>query len=255
MSSDLVLFEKKEGIATLRLNRVDKKNALNGEMIDALEHYTHEIKKDDSIDIAILKGKGDTFCTGADLKWFSEAGEMEELKRMDRIKAFPRFLKCWHQLPQTTITTGHGFLYGGALGLLAISDFVLLSQNSRLRLSEVVLGLLPASIAPYLIHRMGISRAKSLMLSADAFTADQAFTYGLSDYVVPFEQLQVTEDQLVDKLRLSPGDTRKSLKRYLHGLEEVGFTDEMIEYSATALSDALATENAQQFIQAMFKGK
>lgn len=253
--TDLVLLEKSNGIATLRLNRAEKKNALNGEMIDALDFYAQQIKNDESIDIVILKGKGDVFCSGADLKWFKEAADMEFNQRIERVKALPRFLKTWYELPQTTISTGHGFMYGGALGLLAISDYVILDQKSRLRLSEVVLGLIPASIAPYLVLRMGHARAKSLMLSADAFTADQALHFGLADYVVPFEQLKVFEDQLVEKLQMSPASTRKMLKNYMKGLSNFEISDELVDYSAKALSEAVGTETAQQFIETLFRGK
>ncbi|HAM99458.1 MAG TPA: hypothetical protein DCQ26_12695 [Marinilabiliales bacterium] len=246
--TDLIQLEKNNSILTVWLNRPEKKNALNAEMISSLMQLTQELQNDESTDIVILKGKGDCFCAGADLSWFKEAAGMPEKERVETLKALPIFLKTWNHLPQTTITVGHGYLYGGALGLLAVSDFVILDQNSHLRLSEVLLGLIPASISPYLIKRMGFKRSKALMLGAESINAQLALAYGLVDKIGPSEKLPEIEERLIANIQKSAMQTRRMLKNYLFQIVNKEFNDELVEFSAKALSKAIDTEIAKEFI-------
>ena len=129
--TNLIEIEKNDNVLTVRLNRPEKKNALNGEMINALMQIAQDLKTDKHTDIVVLKGKGDSFCAGADLCWFKKAADLPENERIEILKELSVFLRTWSRLPQTTITIAHGFLYGGALGLMAVSDFVILDQNSN----------------------------------------------------------------------------------------------------------------------------
>jgi methylglutaconyl-CoA hydratase len=250
MMTELIHLEKKDSILTVWLNRPQKKNALNAQMIQGLMQIAQELQNDESTDIVILKGRGDCFCAGADLEWFKRAIDLPENERVQILKALPIFLRTWNHLPQTTITVGHGFLYGGALGLLAVSDFVILEQNSHLRLSEVLIGVIPASIAPYLIKRMGFKRSKSLMLSAEAFNAQLALAYGLADKIGSLDKLEEIEHRLIENIQRSDKQTRRILKKFLFNVVNKEINEELSEYTAKALSDALGTEMAQKQIDA-----
>jgi len=253
--TDLIQLEKEGDILTVRLNRPDKKNALNAEMIFALMELAKDLENDKTTDIVVLKGKGDSFCAGADLCWFKSAADLEAKERIEQLKVLPMFLRTWHRLPQTTITVGHGYLYGGALGLLAVSDFVILEQNSHLRLSEVLLGLIPASIAPFLVRRMGFKRSKALMLSAEAFNAQLALAYGLADKISTIEKLLETEKSLIANIQRSAPETRRMLKKFMFDIVYKPINDEVAEMSANALSESINTEIAQEFIHAFSENK
>lgn len=248
--SKLILLEKNKNILTVRLNRPDKKNALNAEMINELMLLVKDLEKDKETDIVVLKGKGDSFCAGADLCWFKNAANLQEEARLEQLKVLSIFLRAWNRLPQTTITVGHGYLYGGALGLLAVSDFVILEQSSHMRLSEVLLGLIPASIAPYLIRRMGFKRSKALMLSAEAFNAQLALAYGLADKIAPSERLLEVETNLIENIQRSAPETRRMLKSFMFDIVHNPVDDNLIDKSAQALSDSINTEIAEEFINA-----
>jgi methylglutaconyl-CoA hydratase len=248
--TDLIQIEKTKNVMTVRLNRPEKRNALNAEMIEGLMNLANDLQNDLTTDIVILKGKGDSFCAGADLCWFKRAADLPEKERIEALKALPIFLRTWNRLPQTTITVGHGFLYGGALGLLAVSDFVILDQSSHLRLSEVLLGVIPASIAPYLIRRMGFKRSKALMLSAEAINAQLALAYGLADKIGTTDKLMEIEQRLIENIQRSAPETRRMLKRYLFNIVNMEFNEELMEISAKGLSEALDTDIAKEFIQA-----
>ncbi len=253
--TDLIQLEKNNSILTVWLNRPEKMNALNAEMIKGLMNLTQRLQNDNTTDIVILKGRGECFCAGADISWFREASMMEESERIETLKALPEFLKTWNRLPQTTITIGHGYLYGGALGLLAVSDFVILDQNSHLRLSEVLLGLIPASISPYLIRRMGFKRSKALMLGAESFNAQLALAYGLVDKIGPSEKLAEIEERLIANIQRSAPETRKLLKKFLFTVVNREINDELVEMSARTLSEALDTDIAREFIGTFSKKK
>lgn len=253
--TDLIQLEKEGNVLTVRLNRPDKKNALNAEMIFGLMELAKELENDRSTDIVVLKGKGDSFCAGADLCWFKSAAELEDKERIEQLKVLSVFLRTWHRLPQTTITVGHGYLYGGALGLLAVSDFVILEQNSHLRLSEVLLGLIPASIAPFLVRRMGFKRSKALMLSAEAFNAQLALAYGLADKITTTEKLLEAEKSLIQNIQQSAPETRRMLKKFMFDIVYKPIDSEVAEMSANALSESINTEIAQEFINAFSENK
>lgn len=254
MNKELEL-SKDKNILTVRLNRPEKKNALNANMIDTLMALVDDLEKDTSVDIVVLKGKGDSFCAGADLCWFKTAAEMEESARIEQLKKLSIFLRAWHRLPQTTITVGHGYLYGGALGLLAVSDFVILEQHSHLRLSEVLLGLIPASIAPFLVRRMGFKRSKALMLSAEAFSAQIALAYGLADKIAPAEKILETEQHLIENIQHSAPETRRLLKRFMFDIVYKPIDSEVAEMSANALSESINSDIAKEFIQAFYENR
>lgn len=248
--TDLIQLERNNNVLTVRLNRPEKKNALNGEMIVGLLEIAKELQEDEETDIVVLKGKGDSFCAGADLCWFKKASDLPEPERIETLKILSVFLRTWNRLPQTTITIGHGFLYGGALGLMAVSDFVILDENSHLRLSEVLLGLIPASIAPYLIKRMGFKRSKSLMLSAEAFNAQLALAYGLADKIAPTEKLLEVEERLISNIQRSAKETRRMLKKFMFSIVNMEINEEVSQLSAQAISDSINTDIAQEFILA-----
>lgn len=251
--TDLVKLEKKGNVLTVILNRPHKKNALNGEMIRTLMELAGALQNDNDTDVVVLKGKGDSFCAGADLCWFKKASELPEKESIETLKELSVFLRTWNRLPQTTITVGHGFLYGGALGLMAVSDFVILDQNSHLRLSEVLLGLIPASIAPFLIRRMGFKRTKALILSAEAFNAQVALAYGLADKIAPTDQLLEIEQRLIANIQRSSKETRRMAKQFLFNIVNHEINEEMSQISATAIAGAIQTKTAQESFKSFYE--
>lgn len=250
MSTNLIQLDKNGNVLTVRLNRPDKKNALNSHMITELMNLAQKLKTDESTDVLILKGNGDSFCAGADLCWFKKAADLPEKERIETLNKLSIFLRIWNRLPQTTITVGHGYLYGAALGLLAVSDFVILEQHCHLRLSEVILGLIPASIAPFLIKRIGFKRSKALMLSAEAFNAQLALAYGLADKIAPADRLLETETRLVENIQRSDHETRKMVKEFMFNIVNKEINQEISELSAKALSRSINSDIAQEFIHA-----
>ncbi len=251
--TNFIELEQNKGILTVWLNRPDKKNALNDEMILALQDLADNLKDDTTVDIVILKGRGDIFCAGADFCWFKKAADLPEEERVASLKILSVLMRTWSRLPQTTITVGHGYMYGGALGLLAVSDFVILEQTSHLRLSEVLIGIYPATIAPYLIKRMGFKRSKALMLSAEPFNAQLALAYGLADKIAPADRMAEIEDQLIKNLQKSDASTRRALKQYMFEIVNKPINDDLTDFSAQSLSNILDSEIAREFIYGFSK--
>lgn len=248
-------LDRNNNILTVRLNRPEKRNALNANMISALMDIAKELEHDKDTDIVVLKGNGDSFCAGADLFWFKNVADLDEKERIEQLKILSVFLSTWHFLPQTTITVGHGNLYGGAIGLLAVSDFVILEQDSHLRLSEVLLGLIPASIAPFLIRKIGFKQSKALMLSAEVFTAQLALSYGLADKIAPDEKIIETENRLIENIQRSAPETRRLLKKYMFDIVCKPVDMELAQMSAIALSDSINSDIARENINAFYEDR
>ncbi len=191
--------------AYIVLNRPEKRNAINGDMaleiISALQYADSE----DNIRVVILSGAGKIFCAGADLEWMGTEAKDKE----DYTDLLATLFDSVYRFPKPLIAIVHGKLIGGAIGLAAGADFVLAEKNSGFCFSEVRLGLIPATISPYIIRRIGEFRARQLMSTALLFDASVAFSAGLVDKMGEMEELEAYKDYLCKEISMNaPGATR-----------------------------------------------
>jgi len=173
---------KTEGaVARIMLNRPDRHNALTPELILELDQALDEFSLMDELLFVVLSGNGRSFCAGADLHWFSGSEERTLEENTAQYKMLADVLLKLFQLPQITIATVHGNVFGGGIGLMATCDFVLANPFTRFMFSEVKLGLLPATILPFIVKRLSIQYLRKWILTASMFNATEAFQSGLVD--------------------------------------------------------------------------
>ena len=219
------------GVATLTLNRPDKHNALNGELIAELYDAAEKLAADDDVRIVVLTGAGKSFCAGGDFNWFASNVEKTRSERVAQSATLARLLRRLDPLPNPLIGRITGPAYGGGVG----------ADGARFGLTEVKLGLLPANISPYVVARIGKVHSRETMLSGALFDTARAERIGLLTEVVAPGDLDATVHRVVhDHLQAAPGavaDT-KALIAYVasHDLET-----NMI-YTADRLADAWETE-------------
>ncbi len=179
-TTDLVTVEATpDGVATLTLNRAAKKNAFNAEMIDALSQALDTLHQADGVRIVFVQGAGTTFSAGADLDWMQGAFERTESDNVEDAYALAKALKALHDLPALTVALVQGGAYGGGAGLVAACDVAVASADAKFGFTEVRLGIIAATISPYVVAAVGPRVAKRLFATGQSFGAEEAKAWGL----------------------------------------------------------------------------
>lgn len=170
-------------VVWVTLNRPDSKNAMNQQMVLDLLTAFETIRSNRDIRAIVLSGSGHTFCAGGDIKEMAAAFQNPALSAQASSAEFDRLLQLVNTMPQVVIAMIEGAAMGGGFGLVCVSDIAVTTETARFGLPEVRLGLVPALISPYVIERVGLTRARQLMLMGERFTGDKALEYGLVHYV------------------------------------------------------------------------
>ena len=188
MATELVQLSFKGSIATIVLNRAAKLNALNAEMLDALETYADELDRNQDVRVVLLAGTGKAFCVGADIYEWSDLSPLEMGRRWirDGHRIFARIAR----LPQPVIAVLNGYTFGGGLELALAADLRLAAEGVQLSFPEVKLGIIPGwGGTQRLAQLIGPSRAKQMIFSGERVAAEQAETWGLVNEVTPADKL------------------------------------------------------------------
>lgn len=199
--SDSVLFSVDErGVATVTLNRPEKHNAFDDALIAELSATFDNIAADDNIRAMILASEGKSFCAGADLNWMRRMAEYGYEENLKDANALADMLWKLNFMPKPTIARVQGAAFGGAVGLVACCDMAVGSKLSKFCLSEVKLGLVPATISPYVIDAIGARLSRRYFTTAEVFSSQQAYEMGLLSESVTEEELDGKINDLIEKI-------------------------------------------------------
>lgn len=245
----LQITKDARGVVQVALNAPDKRNALSGQMIADLTALAADLATDPAVRVVVLAGMGTTFCAGGDLTWMQAQINADRATRMLEATKLAQMLRALNEMPKPLIGRIHGGAYGGGVGLVAICDCALAADSTRFGLTETKLGLIPATISPYVIARMGEGAARQVFMSARIFGADDAQRLGLIAGSVPQSALDdAVEAEVLPYLSTAPGavERAKALARSLGPRID----DTTIRHSIEALADAWETEEARLGIAA-----
>jgi len=184
IKNSTILTEIKGSTATIWLNRPDKHNALNIEMLSGFLIALQHINSSQAVRIIIIRGKGKTFCSGADLNWMQHSSVLTPAENYSECEVLARCFFELYNSPKVTLCLVHGSSIGGGNGFAAASDICVSENSTIFAFSEVRVGLVPATIAPYVIRKTGRAKAMELMLTGRKFTAEQAAEWGLVNLVI-----------------------------------------------------------------------
>lgn len=247
------MIEINGAVATLTLNRPEVHNALNMQMIRQLRKAIESLEGSRELRIVVLRSNGKDFSAGADLNWMREgqkqtAGQLES-ESMELADLF-RLISETHLLVLSAL---QGHVLGGANGLVAASDIVIAENTARFAFSEVKLGLVPATIAPYILRKAGYSRTSELMLSGRSFDAETARLAGLVHHVCEEGTLQDKTDQVLRELLSNGPEAMKGIKELLRTLESGQYNNEIQEYTAGVLARVRISPEGQEGMNAFFE--
>lgn len=194
------------GVATLTLARADKHNAMSEQMLDELTAAAGQIAQDNAIRVVVLAAEGRSFCAGGDLAWMRAQMDMDAATRSAQAGKLAYMLQALDQLPQPVIGRIHGNAFGGGVGMASVCDVAIGADTVLMGLTETRLGLIPATIGPYVIARMGAARARRVFMSARRFDAQEAAELGLLARAVAPEALDAAvEAEVTPYLSCAPG--------------------------------------------------
>ncbi|MBB3316285.1 methylglutaconyl-CoA hydratase [Rhizobium sp. BK181] len=252
MPETLMISIDERGVARLTLAREDKHNAMSAGMIDELTEAANALGSDRNVRVIVLAGAGKSFCAGGDLEWMSAQFQASRAERIAEARRLAMMFKALNEVPKPLVGSVHGSAFGGGVGLISVCDTVIASETARFGLTEVRLGLIPATISPYVVARIGSSAARSLFASGRTFEASHAKSIGLVASVVPLGDLEwAINQEVAEFLAASPqaAARAKALARSL----ATPITDEIIDNVITQLADTWETEEAQAGIAAFFE--
>ena len=240
-------------IARINLNRPDRHNALILEMIAELDQVLDLVSEREDLLFVLLSGNGRSFCAGADLNWFYGADEKNSDKNAARYKQLADLLLKLHQLPLVTIACVRGNVFGGGIGLMAACDFVLAETNTRFMFSEVKLGLLPATILPFVAKRLSVQNLRKWILTGTLFSVHEAHSAGLADDIYTEDQLENKLEMLMNSYTEASPSAIKKAKKMINQVTsgEIGVTD--TELTAGILAQALSSADGQEGINAFLE--
>ena len=202
-------------VTTVTLNRPDVRNAFDENMIAELTAFADSVPADGSVRVVVLAGAGAVFSAGADVQWMSRmVGFSKEENLADARKAAQMFLAL-DRIPVPVIGRIHGAALGGGSGLAAICDVVIAADDTQFGFTEVVLGILPAMISPYVVRKIGLSHARALCLSGTRFSAKHACAIGLVHAVVAAADLDRAVGDQVELFKKAAPSAIANTKRLL----------------------------------------
>ncbi len=239
-------FELNNSIATIWLNRPEVHNALNEEMISELIHCFEEAAKEEEIRVIILRGKGKSFCAGADLNYMKGIAGFGFEENYHDGKVLAACFNTIYTCPKPTIAMVHGAAIGGANGLLAACDFVFCTHETKFAFSEVKLGIAPATISLYVMKRIGEFGSRDLMLTGRRFSGMEAEFYRLANKSLPAEDLESYTYENVKHLLSSGPHAITECKKLIYNVANNLKFEEAIDYTAKTIAELRASEEGQE---------
>ncbi|WP_417614243.1 enoyl-CoA hydratase-related protein [Oceanisphaera sp.] len=254
MSDPVLLTARPDGVVELILNRPEQGNALNEAMIDAMASALGQAANMASLRVLVIRSQGRHFSAGADLNWMKQARLLTPEQNVADARKLALLLQQLDTFAHPVLALVQGAAYGGALGLISCCDLVIAAANSRFCFSEVRLGLIPATISPYVMRAMGQRQARRYLLTAELMTAATAERLGLVHCVATPEQSldQAAAEPLRALLRNGPG-AMSTAKHWLQQISDQPITADLIERSAERLAEVRIGDEAQEGVSAFLQ--
>jgi methylglutaconyl-CoA hydratase len=196
----LVISEIKNRIAYLTLNRPDKKNALNSDLVNTLKDSLNQMANDSNVKIIIIKGNGDAFCAGADLTYLQQLQQNTFEENLKDSESLKELFEIIYYLPKIVIAQVEGHAIAGGCGLANVCDLVYAVPEAKFGYTEVKIGFIPAIVMSFLIRKIGEGKAKELLLTGKLITANEALNFGMINQIFDRENIEKEVQRIANQL-------------------------------------------------------
>jgi methylglutaconyl-CoA hydratase len=241
----------RNGVALLTLDRADRHNAFDETMIAELTQALAVIEASPRIRAVVLLGSGESFCAGADLDWMQRMAGFTYEENVGDARSLAHLLQALASLSKPTIARVHGPAYGGGVGLVACCDIAVAAMAATFALSEAKLGLIPATIGPYVIEAIGARAARRYFVTAERFDAAEAYRIGLVHDIVPsLEALDERVNELLGHLMLAGPHAQAAAKALVRSVAHRPIDERVVADTAERIATIRATDEAREGIAA-----
>jgi methylglutaconyl-CoA hydratase len=244
----------RDAVATVTLNRPDIHNAFDEALIARLTAAFVSLDENPDVRVVVVAGAGKSFCAGADLNWMKRMAAFDRERNLDDANALAAMLRALYGLSKPTIARVHGAAYGGGVGLVAACDIALGVPEATFALSEAKLGLIPATIGPYVIEAIGARQARRRFLTAERFDAAEALRIGLLHEVVALPEIDARVAALVALLQAAGPQAQLECKALIRGVAHRPIDDDVIAGTAEHIAAVRASPEGREGVAA-FLGK
>ena len=248
-----IMIEKSDnGVSTIVLNQPQKHNALSPIMIEELSETFDQFKKDNNTRVLIISAKGKSFCAGGDLDWMKEQIFSDRKTRIKEAGKLADLLYKMHEFPKPLLAKVEGNAFGGGIGIISVCDIAISLENIKLALTEAKLGLIPATISPYVISKIGSNNAIDLFTSARTFSSVEAKKIGLIKSFCKNEDIDDIIYEEVNSFLMNAPSAVSASKKLVRDLS-VKIDEETIKFTVEALADVWENPEAIDGINAFFE--
>ena len=241
--------EHSGAVTRITLNRPEVRNAFNAELIAALTQAFRSVAAAPNARVVVLGGHGKAFCAGADLGWMREMAGYDWGQNRADAQALADMLWAIYACPVPVVARLHGDCYAGGVGLAAVCDVLVAAEGVTFCLSEARLGLLPATISPYVIRAMGEQAARRYFITAERFSAAQAKAMGFVHEVCAAAAIDAQVDEIVATLVANGPMAVRACKQLVHDVAGRPITDELRAETARRIADIRATDEGREGVQ------
>jgi methylglutaconyl-CoA hydratase len=252
--SEKVLYTiSNNGVATVTFDNAEKHNAFDDVIIKTLTDIFNDIAKRDDIKVMVLAANGKSFSAGADLGWMKRMAGYSYEDNLKDANALAQMLKALNFLPQTTIAKIQGAAFGGAVGLASCCDIVIASNKASFCLSEVKLGLIPATISPYVVNAIGLKASRRYFQTAERFFSDKAMQLGLVDEVVEADELTPAVDKMITTLLSNSPEAMRQAKQLAFDVAYQDINEQLLNETSARIASIRVSNEGQEGLSAFFE--
>lgn len=253
--SDLVHLDSTlEGVEVVTINRPDRRNAFNAELISALRETFETLRGAEGVRVVLIRGAGEVFCAGADLEWMRDAAGYSEAENREDAFEMAQMLKALWDLPALTVAMVQGGAFGGGAGLAAACDVAIATADAKFSFSEVRLGLIAATISPYVVAAVGPRAARTLFATGKVFDAAYAERAGLITEVVDDVQaLSAAAERVIDEAMACGPEAVAASKRLVSDVVGRHIDRALMEETAKRIARVRVSPEGQEGVRAFLE--
>ena len=249
--ADELLYEVRDGVATLTLNRPEQRNALNAELLSALVEGVKRARDDAEVRAVVLTGAGEkVFCAGADLGGF--AAEVPLVEKHFASDLFLEFFRLMPRLGKPSLCAANGHVLAGGMGLALCCDLLIAKQGATFGTPEINIGAFPYMIMAIIYRNVPRKKVNEMMLLGEQISAEEAVTYGLANKVVPAGEFEAAVNEWASKLAAKSPVLMRLGHDAMYRQQDMAL-DDALEFLRSQLSLTFSTEDIQEGVKAFFE--
>lgn len=255
MTDTVLIARDSRDVVTVTLNNPSRRNAFDDNMITTLRRHFLDVALDDSVRALVLRGSGGHFSGGGDLNWMRRMVSYDFARNVEDARALAGMFEALYRLPCPTIAEVRGAAFGGAVGLVSCCDMAVAATDSVFSLSEVKIGLIPATISPYVIRAIGERACSQLFLTGERFDAERALRLGLVGQICTAETLEARREILLKEVLGGGPAAVRSAKRLLRNVANQELDHTLIEDTCQAIAEIRISGEGQAGLTAFLEKK